>query len=60
MMEYAFARCDHRLEDPDFDVVFHETILSFSVLNHWTKYMNWIWAVGHSIPLWLAKWLDEG
>lgn len=59
-MEYAFARSDHRLEHPDFDAVFHETMLSFSVLNHWTKHMNWILTLGQSVPLWLAKQLDEG
>ncbi|KAJ9197384.1 hypothetical protein DTO164E3_5817 [Paecilomyces variotii] len=60
VMEYAFARCDNRLEHPDFDALFHEMMLSFSVLCHWTKYMNWILKLGHSIPLWLAKRLDEG
>ncbi|GAD94164.1 hypothetical protein AN8309.2 [Paecilomyces variotii No. 5] len=60
VMEYAFARSDHRLEHPDFDALFHETMLSFSVLNHWTKHMNWILTLGQSIPLWLAKRLDEG
>ncbi|KAL1863207.1 hypothetical protein Plec18170_000037 [Paecilomyces lecythidis] len=60
VMEYAFARSDHRLEHPDFDAVFHETMLSFSVLNHWTKHMNWILTLGQSVPPWLAKQLDEG
>ncbi|KAL1970872.1 hypothetical protein VTN77DRAFT_2706 [Rasamsonia byssochlamydoides] len=60
VMEYSFARCNHHLQHPEFDSVFHETMLSFSAMSHWTKHMNWILTVGQSIPLWMAKRVDEG
>jgi hypothetical protein len=59
-MEYAFARSDKRLEQPDFDPVLLKALVSASERSHLILHFNWIMTTLQSLPLSLAKLLEPG
>ncbi len=59
-MEYAFARSDRRLAQPDFDPVLLNALVSASEMAHWMLHFNWVFRILQSLPLWLAKKLNPG
>ncbi|OGM48078.1 hypothetical protein ABOM_002892 [Aspergillus bombycis] len=60
VMEYAFARSDRRLAQPDFDPVFLNALTSASDISHWVLHLNWILGLFQSIPVWLARLFNPG
>ncbi|KAI0911296.1 cytochrome P450 [Ustulina deusta] len=60
VMEYAFARSDRRLAQPDFDPVLLNALVSASEMAHWMLHFNWVFRILQSLPLWLAKKLNPG
>ncbi|KAE8383477.1 cytochrome P450 [Aspergillus bertholletiae] len=58
VMEYAFARSDRRLAQPDFDPVFLNALTAASDMSHWVLHLNWILEILQSMPVWLARWFN--
>ncbi|KAL3420072.1 cytochrome P450 [Phlyctema vagabunda] len=54
VMQYAFARSDHRLEAPDFDPSFHDASVVGSTMGHLTKQITWILPLMQSMPDWVT------
>jgi hypothetical protein len=50
VMEYAYARSDHRLEAEDFDPSFHDASVAGTLMGHLTKQMPWILSLMTSLP----------
>ncbi|KND87123.1 Trichodiene oxygenase [Tolypocladium ophioglossoides CBS 100239] len=60
VMEYAFARSDRRLAQPDFDPVFLNALTAASDMCHWVLHMNWMLRMLQSIPVRLARLFNPG
>jgi hypothetical protein len=54
VMEYAYARSEHRLDADDFDPSFHDASVAGTVMGHLTKQMPWILSIMTSLPDWVA------
>jgi hypothetical protein len=54
VMEYAYARSEHRLDAEDFDPSFHDASVAGTVMGHLTKQMPWILSTMTSLPDWVA------
>lgn len=59
-MEYAFARSDRRLAQPDLDPVFLNALTAASDMCHWVLHMNWMLRMLQSLPVRLAKLFNPG
>lgn len=53
-MQYAFARCDHRIEAKDFDPSFHDASIVGSTMGHLTKQITWILPLMQAMPDWVT------
>jgi hypothetical protein len=58
-MEYAFARCDHRIEAPDFDPSFHDASIVGSTMGHMTKQLPWVLPLMQTLPDWVTIKLNS-
>jgi len=58
-MEYAFARCDHRIEAPDFDPSFHDASIVGSTMGHMTKQLTWVLPLMQTLPDWVTIKLNS-
>jgi cytochrome P450 len=58
VMEYAFARSEHRIEQKDFDPSFHDASVAGSTMGAVTKQFPWIFPIMQSMPNRLATWMD--
>jgi hypothetical protein len=54
VMEYAYARSDHRIEAADFDPTFHDASIVGATMGHLTKQMPWILTTMTSLPDWVT------
>ncbi len=59
VMEYAFARCDHRIEAKDFDPSFHDASIVGSTMGHTTKQLTWILPLMQTLPDWVTIMLNS-
>jgi hypothetical protein len=59
VMEYAFARCDHRIEAPDFDPSFHDASIVGSTMGHMTKQLTWVLPLMQTLPDWVTIKLNS-
>ncbi|KAH7333388.1 cytochrome P450 [Rhexocercosporidium sp. MPI-PUGE-AT-0058] len=59
VMEYAYARCDHRLEAKDFDPSFHDASLVGATMGHTTKQLTWILPIMQVLPDWVTVMLNS-
>jgi cytochrome P450 len=50
VMQYAFARSDHRLEAPDFDPTYRDAAFFGSTASNFMKHAPWLNAVFQAIP----------
>jgi hypothetical protein len=58
-MQYAFARCDHRIEAPDFDPSFHDASIVGSTMGHMTKQLTWVLPIMQTLPDWVTIKLNS-
>lgn len=58
VMEYAYARCDHRIEAKDFDPSFHDASVVGSTMGHTTKQLTWILPLMTILPDWVTVKLN--
>ncbi|ATZ52267.1 hypothetical protein BCIN_08g00320 [Botrytis cinerea B05.10] len=54
---YSFARCDHRLESPDFDPSSRNAALAGISSIHFMKHVPWVNNVMKALPETLVEWL---
>lgn len=59
VMEYAFARCDHRIEAKDFDPSFHDASIVGSTMGHMTKQLTWVLPLMQTLPDWVTIQLNS-
>ncbi|KIN05428.1 hypothetical protein OIDMADRAFT_101996 [Oidiodendron maius Zn] len=59
VMQYSFARCDHRLEAKDFDPSFHDASIVGSTMGHLTKQLTWILPLMQAMPDWMTVRLNS-
>lgn len=59
VMEYAYARCDHRIEAKDFDPSFHDASIVGSTMGHTTKQLTWILPLMQTLPDWVTIMLNS-
>ena len=55
VMQYAFARSDHRLEAPDFDPTYRDAAFFGSTAGNFMKHAPWLNQVLQSLPDWLVR-----
>ncbi|KAI1140807.1 cytochrome P450 [Hypoxylon sp. FL0543] len=55
---YSFARCDHRLESPNFDPSSRDAALAGITSIHFMKHVSWINDVMKALPESLVLWLQ--
>ncbi|RDW71072.1 hypothetical protein BP6252_07635 [Coleophoma cylindrospora] len=58
VMQYAFARCEHRIEAKDFDPSFHDASIVGSTMGHMTKQLTWILPLMQLMPDWVTVRLN--
>ena len=58
VMEYAYGRCDHRLDQEDFGPDYHDVILEAGKMAGLLKQMIWIFHLMKSLPEWLVVLLS--
>ncbi|KAK3680501.1 putative benzoate 4-monooxygenase cytochrome P450 [Podospora appendiculata] len=58
-MAYAFARCEHRIEDKDFDLSFHDASMMGSALGQFMKQFPWVITLMQALPDWVAVLLNK-
>lgn len=56
--EYAFARSDHRVDQPDFEPTFHDASVAGSTGGALIKQWPWILPLMQSLPDSVMTWLD--
>ena len=54
VMEYAYGRSDHRVDQEDFGPDYHDAVLEAGKNAGLLKQMIWIFYIMKSIPDWLA------
>lgn len=59
VMEYAFGRCDHRIEAKDFDPSFHDASIVGSTMGHMTKQLTWVLPLMQTLPDWVTIKLNS-
>lgn len=59
MEEYAFARCDHRIEAQDFDPSFHDASIVGATMGHMTKQLTWVLPLMQALPDWVTVKLNK-
>ncbi|KAK3321170.1 cytochrome P450 [Cercophora scortea] len=58
-MQYAFARCEHRIEAKDFDPSFHDASMVGSALGQFMKQFPWVIILMQALPDWVAVLLNK-
>jgi hypothetical protein len=60
VMTYSFARCDHRLEAPDFDPSYRDASHFGSTAENFMKHAPWLNSFLQSLPDWIAEKMHPG
>ena len=60
IMQYAYGRCDHRLEADEFSPEYIDAVFVDSKASAWTKQMFWVFQLVQSLPDWLTRMLSPG
>lgn len=55
VMEYSFARCDHRLEAEDFEPSYRDASFFGSTAGNFLRHAPWVNALSQSLPDWLVE-----
>ena len=58
VMEYAYGRSDHRVDQEDFGPDYHDAVLEAGKTAGLLKQMIWIFHLMQSLPEWLAVLLS--